>query len=113
MFKKLSLELGGKNATIVLADADLDQAVQGAAKAAFTNSGQVCLCGSRIMVHASIADEFIESFVEKVAAMRIGEPGDEATQIGTVISMTHLEKVESYINLAIEEGGTILTGGTR
>jgi aminomuconate-semialdehyde/2-hydroxymuconate-6-semialdehyde dehydrogenase len=113
MFKKLSLELGGKNATIILEDADIDQAVQGAAKAAFTNSGQVCLCGSRIMVHASIADEFIERFVEKVAAMRIGEPGDEATQIGTVISMTHLEKVESYINLAIEEGGTILTGGTR
>jgi aminomuconate-semialdehyde/2-hydroxymuconate-6-semialdehyde dehydrogenase len=113
MFKKLSLELGGKNATIVLEDADLDQAVQGAVRAAFTNSGQVCLCGSRIMVHASIADEFIERFVEKVAAMRIGEPSDEATQIGTVISMDHLEKVEFYINLAIEEGGTILTGGTR
>lgn len=113
MFKKLSLELGGKNATIVLEDANLDQAVKGAVRAAFTNSGQVCLCGSRIMVHASIADTFVERFVETVEAMTIGAPSEASTQIGTVISMAHLEKVESYINLAIEEGGTILTGGTR
>ena len=86
MFKKLSLELGGKNATIILDDADLNQAVQGAIRAGFTNSGQVCLCGSRILVHESIADEFTQHLVTKV---------------------------ESYINLAIQEGGTVLTGGTR
>ena len=113
MFKKLSLELGGKNATIVLEDADLDKAVQGSVRAAFTNSGQVCLCGSRLMLHSSIADAFLERFVSEVKSMRIGDPKEESTQIGTVISMEHLAKVESYIQLAIDEGGEILTGGTR
>ncbi len=113
MFKKLSLELGGKNATIVLDDADLDAAVEGAVQAGFTNGGQVCLCGSRILVHRSIAEQFTNRFVESVNAMRCGAPDDEATQIGALISMEHLEKVESYIQLGVEEGGTILTGGTR
>ena len=113
MFKKLSLELGGKNATIVLDDANMEQAVNGAVRAAFTNSGQVCLCGSRILVQASIAEEFNAAFVEAVSSMKIGAPAEEESQIGTVISMDHLNKVESYIDLALEEGGTILTGGTR
>jgi aminomuconate-semialdehyde/2-hydroxymuconate-6-semialdehyde dehydrogenase len=113
LFKKLSLELGGKNATIVLDDADLDKAVPGAARAAFTNSGQVCLCGSRILVDSKIAEQFTSALVKEVESMRIGQPHEDATQIGTVISMEHLLKVESYIDLALTEGGTILTGGTR
>ena len=113
MFKKLSLELGGKNATIVLDDADLDEAVNGAVRAGFTNGGQVCLCGSRILVHQSIADEFTQRLVEAVDAMVCGPPEDASTHIGALISVEHLEKVESYINLGVEEGGVILTGGTR
>lgn len=113
MFKKLSLELGGKNATIILKDADLDKAVDGAVRAAFTNSGQICLCGSRIFIDASIAEQFTKRFVEKVNSIQIGDPMDESTTMGSVISPEHLLKVESYIDLAIEEGGTVLTGGTR
>ena len=113
MFKKLSLELGGKNATIILKNADLDKAVDGAVRAAFTNSGQICLCGSRIFIDASIAEQFTKRFVEKVNSIQIGDPMDESTTMGSVISPEHLLKVESYIDLAIEEGGTVLTGGTR
>ena len=113
LFKKLSLELGGKNATIILDDANLDTVVPGAVRAAFTNSGQVCLCGSRILIHQSIYDEFSKRFVEQVDAMIVGNPNDESTQMGSVISMDHLQKIESYIDLAIEEGGEILSGGSR
>ena len=113
MFKKLSLELGGKNATIVLDDADMDEAVNGAVRAGFTNGGQVCLCGSRILVHQSIADEVTERLGEADDAMVCGPPEDASPQIGALISLEHLEKVESYIKLGVEEGGTILTGGTR
>ncbi|MGB0364953.1 MAG: aldehyde dehydrogenase [Candidatus Poseidoniaceae archaeon] len=113
LFKKLSLELGGKNATIVLDDADLDEAVNGAVRAGFTNGGQVCLCGSRILVHQSIADEFTQRLVEAVDAMVCGPPEDASTNIGALISLEHVEKVESYIKLGVEEGGVILTGGTR
>jgi aminomuconate-semialdehyde/2-hydroxymuconate-6-semialdehyde dehydrogenase len=113
MFKKLSLELGGKNATIILKDAELENAVDGAVRAAFSNSGQVCLCGSRIFIDESIADQFTDKFVEKVNAIQIGDPMDENTVMGSVISPEHLLKVESYIELAIKEGGTVLAGGTR
>jgi aminomuconate-semialdehyde/2-hydroxymuconate-6-semialdehyde dehydrogenase len=113
MFKKLSLELGGKNATIILKDAELENAVEGAVRAAFSNSGQVCLCGSRIFIDESISEQFTDKFVEKVNAIKIGDPMDEHTTMGSVISPEHLLKVESYIELAIEEGGTVLTGGTR
>ena len=113
MFKKLSLELGGKNATIILDDADLDLAVEGAMRAGFTNGGQVCLCGSRILVHSSIADRFTAQLVERVNGMVCGAPDDESTQIGALISQEHLRKVESYIELGLEEGGVILSGGTR
>ena len=113
MFKKLSLELGGKNATIILDDADLDAAVEGAVRAGFTNGGQVCLCGSRILVHQSIADQFTTKLVDSVNGMICGSPEVATTQIGALISMDHLQKVESYIELGLEEGGTVLTGGTR
>ncbi|MDP7001887.1 MAG: aldehyde dehydrogenase [Candidatus Poseidoniaceae archaeon] len=112
-FKKLSLELGGKNATIILDDADLEVAVAGAARAAFLNQGQICLCGSRIFVASEIIVEFTERFTAHVANMRIGNPADEATEFGSLTSHAHRDKVESYIELAQEEGGTILLGGNR
>ena len=113
MFKKLSLELGGKNATIILDDADLPSAAQGAARAAFTNSGQVCLCGSRILVDTKIYDEFMSLFINEVTAMKIGNPTEQDTDIGSVISLEHMEKVLSYIELAKQEGGKIVSGGER
>jgi aminomuconate-semialdehyde/2-hydroxymuconate-6-semialdehyde dehydrogenase len=113
LFKKLSLELGGKNATIILKDANLKKAAKGAARAGFTNSGQVCLCGSRILVDSSIAKEFTKLLLKEVEAMKVGDPTDESTEIGCLISMEHLEKVESYIELSKQEGGRILTGGKR
>ena len=113
MFKKLSLELGGKNATIILGDADLETAAAGAAKAAFTNSGQVCLCGSRILVATEIYDNFMPKFIAAVAAMKVGDPNDESTDIGSVISQQHMQKVLSYIELAKQEGGAITYGGQR
>lgn len=113
MFKKLSLELGGKNATIILDDADLDVAAKGAAKAAFTNSGQVCLCGSRVLIDTKIYDVFVPKFIAAVAAMKVGNPDDESTDIGSVISQQHMEKVLSYIELAKQEGGRIAYGGQR
>ena len=113
MFKKLSLELGGKNATIILDDADLDIAAKGAAKAAFTNSGQVCLCGSRILVAESIYDQFLPRLIAEIEAMNVGNPSNEDTDVGSVISVNHMEKILSYIELAKSEGGIIKTGGKR
>ncbi len=112
MFKKLSLELGGKNATILLDDAPLDEVMDGIVRASFTNSGQVCLCGSRILVHASIYDSFVERFVEAVEAIHVGDPMLEETGMGSVISLEHKTKVESYIDLGLDEGAILLTGGT-
>lgn len=112
-FRKLSLELGGKNPTVVFADADFDAAVAGAVRAAFLNQGQVCLCGSRILVERSIADRFTEALVAKVSAMKVGDPADPSTDLGALVSAPHREKVERYLALAGEEGGTILCGGGR
>src|SRR5690606_31041826 len=80
-FKKLSLELGGKNPTIVFADADIERAVEGAVRAGFTNQGQVCLCGSRLLVERSVHDRFLEAFVARVEALRVGDPKDPATDL--------------------------------
>ena len=101
MFKKLSLELGGKNSTIVLDDADFESAVPGVARSGFLNSGQICLCGSRILIHESIYDKFVPLLLEEVSNM----------DIGPVISEEHRTKVLSYIELAKQEGGQILLGG--
>ena len=113
MFKKLSLELGGKNATIILDDAPVDDIVDDIVRASFTNSGQVCLCGSRVLIPESRYDEVSSKFVAGVERLKLGNPLDDDTQMGAVISLDHLEKVESYIRLGIEEGGTLLTGGTK
>ena len=112
-FKKLSLELGGKNATVVFDDCDLDKAVAGAVRAGFANQGQVCLCGSRVLVQEGIYDEFVARFVAKVSEMKVGDPAEPDTNLGAVISTAHRDKVESYIALAQEEGGTVATGGVR
>ncbi len=113
MFKKISLELGGKNATIILKDADIKSNIKNIAKSAFLNQGQVCLCGSRILVHESIYSSFLDELLKYVSTMKIGDPLNEDTQLGSLISNEHREKVESYIKLAIEEGGEIILGGGR
>jgi len=111
-FKKLSLELGGKNACIVFADCDMDSTVAGVVRAGFLNQGQGCLCGSRVLVEDSVYAEFRDRFVDAVEAMRIGDPSDETTDLGALISEDHLAKVRGYVELAKQEGGTLLTGGT-
>ena len=113
VFKKLSLELGGKNPTLVFADCDLEKTLDGAARAGFANQGQVCLCGSRILVERSIHDEFLAGLVERVSGFRIGDPADPETRIGSLIGKDHRKKVESYVALASEEGGEVLCGGKR
>ncbi len=112
-FKKLSLELGGKNPNIIFADCDFDKMLQTSLRSSFANQGQICLCGSRILVEASIYEKFRDAFVEKVARMKIGDPRDPKTKMGAVVSEGHMEKILSYIELAKEEGGTVLTGGKR
>lgn len=112
-FKKLSLELGGKNATIVFDDCDFAHTLDGAVRAAFLNQGQVCLSGSRILVQRSLYDRFLQAFVARVQAMTVGDPADPETTLGALISAAHRDKVESYLHLAREEGGRILCGGER
>jgi aminomuconate-semialdehyde/2-hydroxymuconate-6-semialdehyde dehydrogenase len=112
-FKKLSLELGGKNPNVIFADADLDDAIATTIRSSFWNQGEICLCGSRIFVERSIHDEFVERFAAATKKLRIGDPLDETTDIGALISDAHLRKVTGYIELAKEEGGTIVTGGNR
>ena len=113
LFKKLSLELGGKNPNLVFADADLDEAVATSIRSSFWNQGEICLCGSRIFVDRRIHDEFVERFASATKALRIGDPMEEQTDVGALISAAHLEKVAGYIALAKEEGGTIVAGGNR
>lgn len=110
-FKKVSLELGGKNPTLVFADADLDRVVPEIVRSAFANQGQICLCGSRILVDASKFDAFRDAFVKATQNLRSGDPSDASTQQGALVSQEHLEKVQGYIALAEEEGGSILCGG--
>jgi aminomuconate-semialdehyde/2-hydroxymuconate-6-semialdehyde dehydrogenase len=112
-FKKLSLELGGKNPNLIFADADLDDAIATSIRSSFWNQGEICLCGSRIFVERSIHDEFVERFAAATKKLRIGDPLDDATDVGALISEAHLQKVMGYIDLATKEGGTIVTGGHR
>jgi len=107
----VSLELGGKGANVVFADADLDVAVEWSIKAIFTNTGQVCLAGSRLYVQRDIYDEFLGRFTQAAQAMVVGDPKDEATQIGPLASQEHYRKVLGYIDTIESEGGSIVTGG--
>ncbi len=111
LFKKISLELGGKNPNIVFADADLDAALAGSVRSSFANQGQVCLCGSRIFVEHALYPEFVERFVAAAAKLKIGDPLDLTTEQGAIVSKTQLEKVKFYAELALQEGGTIALGG--
>jgi aminomuconate-semialdehyde/2-hydroxymuconate-6-semialdehyde dehydrogenase len=112
-FKKLTLEMGGKNPAMLFADADFDLALPGMLRAAFSNQGQICLCGSRILVEASCYDEFMRRFIPAVRALRVGDPLAEDTEIGAVVSAAHRSKIEAYLELARTDGATIHCGGGR
>ena len=111
--KKLSFEMGGKSANIVMADADLDAAVAGSLKGIFTNQGEVCLAGSRLMVERPVYDEFVARLVDGAAEWTLGDPLDPSTKMGPLVSEEHLAKVLSYIELAQDEGAKLMTGGHR
>jgi aminomuconate-semialdehyde/2-hydroxymuconate-6-semialdehyde dehydrogenase len=113
MFKKLSLELGGKNPNIIFADCDFDDMLSTTIRSSFANQGQICLCGSRIFVERPIYEKFKEAFVAKVSRSKVSFPTDPEAKLGAIVSESHMEKILSYIELAKQEGGTILTGGKR
>ena len=112
-FKKLSLELGGKNPCLVFADCDYEQTLKQVVRLAFSNSGQICLCGSRILIEERIYEQFKKDFIAKVDKMLPSDPLDPDCKMGSLISNEHLNKVLNYIELAKEEGGSILSGGTQ
>ena len=112
-FKKVSLELGGKNSSVVFADCDFEKTVAGVARAAFLNQGQVCLCGSRILIERSIYVRFVAALREHVETLKVGDPLHGATNLGAVISLAHRDKIEHYINMARSLDGKILCGGER
>jgi aminomuconate-semialdehyde/2-hydroxymuconate-6-semialdehyde dehydrogenase len=113
MFKKLSLELGGKNPNIIFADCDYEKMLETTVRSSFSNQGQICLCGSRILVEAKIYKKFKTDFIQKIAELKVGNPSEETTNIGALVSKQHLEKVKSYIDMAENEGGKILFGGNK
>jgi aldehyde dehydrogenase (NAD+) len=108
---KVSLELGGKAPNVIFADADLDQAVNGAMMGIFFNQGQVCCAGSRLFVEAKVKDEFLARFKEKADKIKVGDPMDKATLMGPQVSMEQLNKIKSYVAIAREEGATVFSGG--
>jgi aminomuconate-semialdehyde/2-hydroxymuconate-6-semialdehyde dehydrogenase len=111
--KKLSYELGGKNPNIIFADSDLDEVIETTIKSSFINQGEVCLCGSRIYVERPLYDEFIHKFAEKVRELKVGDPLSDDTNVGALVSKEHYERVNSYIEIARNDGANILTGGKR
>ena len=113
MFKKLSLELGGKNPTIIFADCDFDKAVKTTVRSSFANQGEICLCGSRIFIERPLYEKFKLAFLEEVKKLKVGDPSDDKNWLGAIVSKLHMEKILSYIALAQEEGGKILHGGNR
>lgn len=109
----VSLELGGKSANIVFEDADLDEAVKGSIEAIFRNQGEICLAGSRLLVQESVYDKFLEKFVEAVRKIKVGNPLDEDTDMGALVSSGHLETVDNYVQIGISEGAKLAIGGKR
>src|SRR5437868_12823341 len=112
LFKKVSLELGGKNPNIIFADADLDAAIAGSLRSSFANQGQICLCGSRVFVERSAYKDFVDRFIERTAKLKLGDPLDERTDQGAIVNKAQLGKIKSYVDLAQKEGGKIAIGGT-
>jgi aminomuconate-semialdehyde/2-hydroxymuconate-6-semialdehyde dehydrogenase len=111
MFKKTSLELGGKNPNLIFADCDYEKMLETTVRSSFNNQGQICLCGSRIYIEKSLYSRFKKDFLERVLSLKVSHPSDPSANLGAVVSKTHFEKVMSCIELAKEEGGQILTGG--
>jgi aldehyde dehydrogenase (NAD+) len=111
--KRVQLELGGKGANIIFDDAPLDAAVMGSAFAIFHNQGQACIAGSRLLLHENIADQFLDKFLALAKSIRVGNPLDPETEMGPLTSAAHRERVLSYIQVAKDEGGTVLTGGKK
>ena len=111
MFKKLSLELGGKNPAIIFADCDYDEMLQTTVRSSFANQGQICLCGSRIFVEGSMYQKFKTDFIAAVSKLKVGNPFDTSTDIGALVSRPHLEKVKKYIDNAAQYGGKVIFGG--
>ncbi|WP_148359044.1 aldehyde dehydrogenase [Peribacillus simplex] len=109
----VSLELGGKSANIVFEDADLDEAVKGSIEAIFRNQGEICLAGSRLLVQESIYDRFLEKFVNAVKKIKVGDPLDEATDMGALVSRSHLEAVDNHVQVGMSEGAKLAIGGKR
>lgn len=110
-FKKMSLELGGKNASLIFADCDYEKMLKTTLRSVFANQGQICLCTSRLLIQREIYDQFKNDFVKGVKAFKVGDPMSEGTDQGALVSKEHFEKVLSYIDLAKEEGGKVLCGG--
>ncbi len=111
LLKKLSLELGGKNPTLVFADSDWREQLPVIVRSAFQNSGQICLCGSRILVERRIYNEFRDAFVERAMALRVGDPMDPDSDLGPLVSQAHFDKVMAAIAGIRDEGGQVLCGG--
>ena len=111
MFKKLSLELGGKNPNIIFADCNYEEMLTTTIRSSFSNQGEICLCGSRIFVERPLYDKFKADFVARSSALKVGDPLDADANVGAIVSKSHFEKIMSYIDLAKTEGGIILTGG--
>ena len=111
MFKKLSLEMGGKNPNIIFGDCEYNKMLSTTVRSSFANQGQICLCGSRLYIERNIYDTFKKDFVELVKNLKVGDPKSPDTKIGALVSKLHFDKVLSYIEIAKEEGGTILCGG--
>jgi len=109
--KRVQLELGGKGSNVVFGDADLERAINGSAFAIFHNQGQACIAGSRLILHESIAEDFVERFVRLARSIRLGDPLDEATEMGPLTSEEHRDRVLGYVKIALDEGAEILTGG--
>src|SRR3954464_6861992 len=112
LFKKVSLELGGKNPNIIFADADLDAAIAGSVRSSFANQGQICLCGSRVFVERPMYAKFVERFIAAAAQLKLGDPLDPGTDQGAMVNKTQLDKVKFYVDLAQKEGGKIALGGS-
>jgi aminomuconate-semialdehyde/2-hydroxymuconate-6-semialdehyde dehydrogenase len=112
LFKKISLELGGKNPNIIFADADLNAAIAGSVRSSFANQGQVCLCGSRVFVERPAYEEFVKHFIAATSQLKVGDPLDEKTDQGAIVSQMQLDKVKFYVDLAQKEGGKIALGGS-
>jgi aminomuconate-semialdehyde/2-hydroxymuconate-6-semialdehyde dehydrogenase len=112
LFKKVSLELGGKNPNIIFADADLDAAIAGSVRSSFANQGQICLCGSRVFVERCAYEDFVERFIDKASQLKTADPLDENTEQGAIVNKPQLEKIKFYVDLAQKEGGKIALGGS-